>query len=97
MESLKQAHGSGKPLASVDTIKNQYGGYVREWRKRKRACEEMIEMVLENVKKNKKTFMKEQGLEGDEEHKVDLKQHLTVAEQFNVLKVQRPVKQFIRQ
>lgn len=81
---------------SIDEVKTKYGSYVREWNKRKRACNEMMDMYLEHVTKTKKLFMREQGLETDEEHKVDIKQHITLADQLGVLKPVKPVKKFIR-
>ncbi|PAA76096.1 hypothetical protein BOX15_Mlig033336g19 [Macrostomum lignano] len=41
---------------------------VSEWRKRKRACVDLIDCVLEGYPASKKAFFEEVGLETDEEH-----------------------------
>lgn len=40
----------------------------------------MMDLYLDNVTKTKKVFMREQGIEGDEEHKVDIQKYIKMAE-----------------
>ena len=47
--------------------------YAQQWKKHKRGCTEMIDMILESVDMNKKEFIKSLGLETDEDYGVDLK------------------------
>ncbi len=66
--------------ADLDKIKNKFMFNLKEWRRRRRACDEMMDMYLDNVTKTKKAFIKEMGIETDEEYKVDLKAMLQFAD-----------------
>ena len=50
-----------------EKIKKKHELAVKEWRKRKRMCTNMIDAILENYPKSKKDFFEDVGIETDEE------------------------------
>ena len=50
-----------------EKIKKKHELAVKEWRKRKRMCTNMIDAILENCPKSKKDFFDDVGIETDEE------------------------------
>jgi len=70
----------------IDRVKQRFADVLKEWRKRQRACMEMVNLALENSSANKtpKAWMREHGLEMDEDYKVDIKAYLQLAEEMNV-------------
>ena len=50
-----------------ETIKKKHELAVKEWRKRKRMCTNIIDAILENYPKSKKDFFEDVGIETDEE------------------------------
>ncbi|XP_033761735.1 homologous-pairing protein 2 homolog [Pecten maximus] len=53
-----------------DKIYNSRKGFVKEWRKRKRMANDILNAVLEGYPKTKKQLYEEVGIETDEEYKV---------------------------
>ena len=50
-----------------EKIKKKHELAVKEWRKRKRMCTNIIDAILENYPKSKKDFFEDVGIETDEE------------------------------
>ena len=48
-------------------VERQHEAAVKEWRKRKRLCMNIVDAVLENYPKNKKALFEEIGVETEEE------------------------------
>jgi hypothetical protein len=46
--------------------------YGNNWKKLKRGCKEMIDVISENADMNPKDFIKNLGLETDEDYNVDI-------------------------
>lgn len=79
------AKGGAKATAAdggIDAKKRALWQYVREWRARRKACYDMMDVYLENVSKTRKVFMRELGVEPDEEAKIDIKEYIALAEEW---------------
>lgn len=50
-----------------ESIKNENEKYMREYRKRKRICMDIVNSILENYPKTKKALLEEVGIETDED------------------------------
>lgn len=71
-EYSKCDYDTSKPLPShlgisIDDIEKQEKDMNKEWRKRKRGCMEIIDMVSEGLEKKPKEFIEDLGLETDED------------------------------
>ena len=55
-----------------EKIKEERNKVVREWRKRKRMANSILEAILEGYPKPKKTLMDDIGIETDEDYKVTM-------------------------
>jgi 26S proteasome regulatory subunit (ATPase 3-interacting protein) len=82
-----QSAAAGAKATDVDAKKKTFYKYFREWRLRRKACLDMMDLYLENVTKTRKAFMKELGVETDEEFKVDVKEYGKIAEQLGCHKL----------
>lgn len=72
---LEKYEAGAVKLVSEDDIEKGKKEMVRqcqEWRKRKRACMEIVDMISESADLNKKEFIKKLGLETDEEARVNI-------------------------
>ena len=58
--------------ADIDKSKKDVTRYFTEWRKRKRACMEIIDTICESADLNRKEFIKKLGIELDEDCKVNI-------------------------
>jgi hypothetical protein len=60
----------------VESIQRAYNDMFQQWKVRRRGCNEISDMILENlaasVKKNK--FFADRGIESDENCNIDIKQ-----------------------
>lgn len=54
----------------VDQVKVDFARYHKEWRVRRRACFEIVDMISESVDKTRKEFTEMVGLETDEDYGV---------------------------
>lgn len=52
-------------------IADKHSTYCKEWKKRKRMCNEMLNVVLESYPKTKKALLEEAGIETDEDVGID--------------------------
>lgn len=70
----KYEAGAVKLVSEEDIEKGrkEMGRYCQEWRKRKRACMEIIDMISESADMNRKEFIKKLGIETDEEARVNI-------------------------
>jgi hypothetical protein len=50
--------------------------FCQEWRKRKRACMEIIDIISESADLNRKEFIKKLGIETDEDVGVNIADYL---------------------
>lgn len=73
---LAALKGNAHAVSGAEIAKRQqkFNKYFLEWKKRKRAVKEMLDTYMENAPKSMtpKKFMSENGLETDEEAKVDM-------------------------
>lgn len=73
---LASLKGNAGAVSSAELNKRQqkFNKYFLEWKKRKKAVKEMVDTYMEGAPKSMtaKKFMSENGLETDEEHKVDM-------------------------
>ena len=54
-----------------NTIAEKHSTYYKEWKKRKRMCNEMLNVIMENYPKTKKALLEEAGIETDEDVGID--------------------------
>jgi Leucine zipper with capping helix domain len=64
--------------AEIEGSKKAVLRYVAEWRKRKRACMDIIDTICESADFNRKDFIKKLGIDTDEDCKVNVNDYLTV-------------------
>lgn len=60
---------SSKPISEAEKIKicEQYEKYVKEYKKRKALCKEIINQIMENYPKTQKKLLEDIGIETDED------------------------------
>ncbi|ESO06399.1 hypothetical protein HELRODRAFT_64425 [Helobdella robusta] len=66
LTSLKSNTNSVSP-AERETIVKSHTSFTKEWKKRKRMCNDMLNAVLEGYPKSKKALIEEAGIETDED------------------------------
>lgn len=62
----------------IDQAKKDVTRFCNEWRKRKRACNEIIETICESADLNKRDFVKKLGIDTDEDNKVNANDFVTL-------------------
>lgn len=57
----------------IEKAKKDVAKYCTEWRKRKRGCMDIMDMISESMDMNRKEFIKKVGgIETDEDYKVNI-------------------------
>ncbi|KAG8237066.1 hypothetical protein J437_LFUL005173 [Ladona fulva] len=71
---LKDIKSNPETVSSAEREKiiSTHAKYVKEWRTRKNQCMQMVLTILENLPKNKVSFMQELGMETDEDVNVSI-------------------------
>ncbi|RZC33116.1 TBPIP domain containing protein [Asbolus verrucosus] len=59
-----------------EAIEKAYGGVLKEYKKRKRLCMDMVDAIFENYPKSKKTLLQEIGIENDDDVNFKIKVQL---------------------
>jgi len=74
-EKLSKLSSETKLVGKEDVEKAQkaFVKYLSEWKRRKRAVKDMVDLYCENVTKKPKKFMEEQGVDTDEDNAVDIR------------------------
>ena len=62
--------------ADIEKAKKDVGRQCLEWRKRKRACMDIVDQITESADLNRKEFIKKLGLEMDEDYKVNINDYI---------------------
>lgn len=62
----------------IENAKKEVMKYCNEWKKRKRACMEIVDVISESADINRKEFIKKVGIETDEECKVNINDYINV-------------------
>ena len=69
-EKLRTLTDGSRPVISKkekENIEKSHEKAVKEWRKRKRMCADVMDAILEGYPKTKKVFLEEVGIETDED------------------------------
>jgi len=56
----------------MDNAEKNMKAYCDEWKKRKRACMDIVDLISESVEQGRKEFIQGVGLETDEDYGVNL-------------------------
>lgn len=64
--SREAAGGDAVPAEDRERVRVDYERYVREYKKRKRSCTDVLDSILENCPKTKRALFEEIGVETDE-------------------------------
>jgi hypothetical protein len=62
----------------ISKAKKDVTRFCTEWRKRKRACNEILDQICESADLKKKDFMESIGLEADEEVGVNINDYINL-------------------
>ncbi|XP_006638197.1 homologous-pairing protein 2 homolog [Lepisosteus oculatus] len=71
LEKVKSATNHVTP-EEKEKVYSERSQYIKEWRKRKRLANDMMDAILEGYPKSKKQFLEEVGVETDEDCKVTM-------------------------
>jgi 26S proteasome regulatory subunit (ATPase 3-interacting protein) len=63
---LESFQGKSYEKKDKEKIEKEYGSVLKEYKKRKRLCTEMVEAIFENYPKSKKHLLQEIGIETDD-------------------------------
>lgn len=62
----------------ITKAKKDVSRFCLEWRKRKRACNEIVDQICESADLKKKDFMNKLGLEIDEDYNVNVNDYVNL-------------------
>lgn len=62
----------------INLAKKDVTRFCTEWRKRKRACNEIVDQICESADLKKKDFMSKVGLEVDEDYNVNVNDYMNL-------------------